>query len=69
MPTAPASTEPTGPIALVQPKIVYRFADPELESMSAGQKIMVRMGHDNELRVKARLRAIRQALVGNPPPR
>ncbi|HSQ82549.1 MAG TPA: DUF3014 domain-containing protein, partial [Casimicrobiaceae bacterium] len=36
---------------------------------SAGQKIMVRMGHDNELRVKAKLRAIRQALVGNPPPR
>jgi hypothetical protein len=64
-----AAPEPTGPIALVQPKIVFRFADPELESMSAGQKIMVRMGRDNELRVKARLRAIRQALVGNPPPR
>ena len=64
-----AAPEPTGPIALVQPKIVYKFADPELDSMSAGQKIMVRMGRDNELRVKARLRAIRQALVGNPPPR
>ena len=64
-----AAPEPTGPIALVQPKIVYKFADPELESLSAGQKIMVRMGHDNELRVKAKLRAIRQALVGNPPPR
>lgn len=64
-----AAPEPTGPIALVQPKIVYRFADPDLESLSAGQKIMVRMGHDNELRVKAKLREIRQALVGNPPPR
>jgi hypothetical protein len=64
-----AAPEPKGPIALVQPKIVYKFADPELESLSAGQKIMVRMGHDNEMRVKAKLRAIRQALVGNPPPR
>lgn len=64
-----AAPEPTGPIALVQPKIIYRFADPELESLSAGQKIMLRMGHDNEMRVKAKLRAIRQALVGNPPPR
>ena len=64
-----AAPEPTGPIALVQPKIVYKFADPELESLSAGQKIMVRMGRDNELRVKAKLRAIRQALVGNPPAR
>ncbi|MDE2360824.1 MAG: DUF3014 domain-containing protein [Betaproteobacteria bacterium] len=64
-----AAPEPAGPIALVQPKIIYKFADPQLESLSAGQKIMVRMGHDNELRVKAKLRAIRQALVGNPPPR
>ena len=64
-----AAPEPAGPIALVQPKIVYRFADPELESLSAGQKIMVRMGRDNEMQVKAKLRAIRQALVGNPPPR
>ncbi|MGE5090060.1 MAG: DUF3014 domain-containing protein [Candidatus Levyibacteriota bacterium] len=64
-----AAPEPAGPIALVQPKIVYKFADPELESLSAGQKIMVRMGRDNELRVKAKLRAIRQALVGNPPAR
>ena len=64
-----AAPEPNGPIALVQPKIVYKFADPELESLSAGQKIMVRMGRDNEMRVKAKLRAIRQALVGNPPPR
>ncbi|MGE5666762.1 MAG: DUF3014 domain-containing protein [Betaproteobacteria bacterium] len=64
-----AAPEPKGPIALVQPKIVYKFADPGLESMSAGQKIRVRIGLDNEMRVKAKLRAIRQALVGHPPPR
>jgi hypothetical protein len=64
-----AAPEPAGPVALVQPKIVYRYADPELESLSAGQKIMVRIGHDNEMRVKARLHAIRQSLTGHPPPR
>ncbi len=64
-----AAPEPEGTVALIQPKIAYRFADPELESLSAGQKIMVRIGHDNEMRVKAKLRAIRQSLTGHPPPR
>lgn len=64
-----AAPEPSSPVALTQPKIVYTFADPQFEAMSAGQKIMVRIGLDNELRVKAKLREIRTALVGNPPPR
>ncbi|HEX8739251.1 MAG TPA: DUF3014 domain-containing protein [Casimicrobiaceae bacterium] len=64
-----AAPEPSSPVALAQPKIVYTFADPQFEAMSAGQKIMVRIGPDNELRVKAKLREIRKALVGNPPPR
>lgn len=57
-----AVPEPSGPIALVQPKIRYHFADPRLEALSAGQKIMVRMGRDNAVRVKARLREIRALL-------
>lgn len=52
------------PIALVQPKVVYRYADPELESLTAGEKIMVRIGPGNARRVKERLRAIRQRLAG-----
>lgn len=64
-----AAPEPSSPVALAQPKIVYTFADPQFEAMSAGQKIMVRIGLDNELRVKAKLRGIRTALVGTPPPR
>jgi hypothetical protein len=59
-----AAPELDGPVALVQPKVLYQFADPDLESRSAGQKIMVRMGGDNEAMVKAKLRELRQALTG-----
>jgi len=58
-----AAPEPQGPVALAQPKVLYTFADPDLEARSAGQKIMMRMGLANEAKVKAKLRAIRRALV------
>lgn len=59
-----AAPEPAGPVRLVQPKVLYLFADPDLESRSAGRKIMMRMGVENEAVVKAKLREIRQALAG-----
>jgi hypothetical protein len=58
-----AAPEIDGPIALERPKVLYQFADPELESRSAGQKILLRMGKQNALRVKAKLRDIRHELV------
>jgi hypothetical protein len=54
---------PAGPVKLVRPKVLYQFADPELEGLSAGQKIMVRMGPENATRVKAKLREIRRELA------
>ncbi len=51
------------PIALTQPKVLYEFADPALQELSAGQKVLLRMGPDNETRVKAKLREIRKALL------
>lgn len=59
-----AAPEPQGPIALVQPKVMFRFADPELESLSAGRRIMVRIGADNARALKAKLREIRAILAG-----
>jgi DUF3014 family protein len=50
--------------ALLQPKVFYEFADPDLETRSAGQKIMMRMGAENAAKVKAKLRAIRDELRG-----
>jgi hypothetical protein len=49
---------------LVQPKVMYEFADAELEALSARRKIMIRMGSANAVRIKAKLRAMRAELVG-----
>jgi hypothetical protein len=57
-----AAPELDAPAKLARPKVLYEFADPGLETRSAGQKILVRMGRENELRVKAKLREIRQEL-------
>jgi len=57
-----ATPEVVGPVRLIKPEAYYLFADKELESLTAGQKILIRMGPDNAARVKARLAAIRAAL-------
>jgi hypothetical protein len=59
-----AAPVPDAPVTLVQPKVFYRYADPGLEARSAGQKLMMRIGADEEGRVKARLRQIRALLTG-----
>ena len=48
--------------ALTQSKVMYEYADPALESRSAGQKLLLRSGPENEAAIKAKLRQIR-ALV------
>ena len=58
-----ATPDVQGPIELVRPKVFYQFADPDLEALSAGQKILVRIGHDNAVRVKAKLGELRKALA------
>jgi|SRR6185369_2011110 hypothetical protein len=55
-----------GPIALTQPKVFYEYADPKLESLSAGQKLLLRMGPANEAIMKAKLRELRKAIVNRP---
>lgn len=52
------------PVALVRPKVFYLYADPNLESRSAGQKILMRTGAENARRVKAKLREIRGEIAG-----
>jgi hypothetical protein len=58
-----AAPEVAGPVRLVRPKVLYQFADPDLEARSAGQKIMMRMGAGNAAKVKAKLREIRRELL------
>lgn len=50
-------------IRLLQPKVLYTFADPELEKLSEGQKIMLRMGENNAARIRVKLRDIRAAVT------
>lgn len=59
--SAPA---PADTIWLVQPKVHYRFEDSRLEALSAGRKIMIRVGPDNANRLKNLLRSMREELVG-----
>lgn len=59
-----AAPDLSAPAELVQPKVFYLYADPGLQSLSAGQKLMLRVGPANEAKIKARLRTIRAALVG-----
>lgn len=58
--TAP---EVSGPIRVVQPKVQYRFDDPLLESLSAGRKIMIRVGPENAARLKQVLRGLREQII------
>jgi DUF3014 family protein len=58
-----AAPEISEPVALAQPKVFYEFADPDLETRSAGQKILIRMGAENARKVKVKLLEIREALA------
>ncbi len=59
-PDAPAT------IKLVRPNVYYEFADPALESESAGRKLLLRMGPGNAASVKAKLKEIRSRIAAAP---
>ncbi len=48
---------------LAQPKVLYQYVDADLESRSAGQKIMMRMGGENAAKLKSKLHEIRALLT------
>ena len=45
----------TKPIKLVRPSVMYKYADPKLESLSAAQKQLIRMGPKNTKAIQAKL--------------
>ena len=51
-----------GPVYLTKYEAVYLFEDAELEAMTAGQKILVRMGSANAELVKQKLAALKASL-------
>jgi len=52
-----------GPIRLVQPGVFYKYADKDIEALSSGQKLLIRMGPENAAIVKAKLREIQAELI------
>jgi hypothetical protein len=62
-----ASPQPAGPIELTRPNVMYTFADPTLEALPAGQKLLIRMGPDNAAVIKAKLKELRAIVAAGRP--
>ena len=56
-------TEVKGPIASERPWVRYEFADPALEALPAGSKMLLRMGPEQAQRLKGKLAAFRAAIT------
>ncbi|MFU8820109.1 MAG: DUF3014 domain-containing protein [Gammaproteobacteria bacterium] len=52
------------PIRVVRPHVVYKYADPELEALSSGQKTLIRIGPDNAAIIREKLIELRAAIEG-----
>lgn len=51
------------PVKLIQSNLYYQYADPDLEGRSIGQRILMRLGSNNEAKIKAKLQTIKQELM------
>lgn len=56
-------TEVKGPVTSTRPWVRYEFDDPAFESLASGQKMLLRMGPEQERRLKAKLRQIRTLIT------
>jgi len=59
-------TEVKGSVPSTQPWLRYEFADTDLQSLSAGQRIMLRVGPAHRQALKAKLTEIRKLLARAP---
>jgi hypothetical protein len=63
-----ATPEAQEPIPLRHPNVLFEYADPDLESRSVGQKLLLRMGPENAAAIKTKLREIRNEVTNHAPP-
>jgi hypothetical protein len=56
----------SGPVLPERPWVLYEFDAPELKALTAGQKILLRIGPVNERRLKAKLAEIRSLVTKAP---
>lgn len=57
--------EPAEPILLLRRNVLYEFADPDLEALSSGQKLLLRMGAENRAAVLRSLVLLREKIATN----
>ncbi|MCH7853089.1 MAG: DUF3014 domain-containing protein [Proteobacteria bacterium] len=50
-------------LELVRPHVLYEYADPQLEALSSGQKLLLRIGNEHALRVKQFLEELRVLII------
>lgn len=62
-----ATPTPEGIVELVPNEANFDFADPDLQALSAGQKMMIRLGEQNGAVVRERLAELRAAITGPAP--
>jgi len=55
------------PVSLHRPHVLYEYADPALESLSAGQKLMIRIGPVHRATVRQFLEDMRERITAAPP--
>lgn len=63
VPLAVTLVEVKGEVPSTRPWVRYEFADPALESQSAGRKMLLRVGPEHQQRLQAKLRDIRQRIA------
>lgn len=57
--------QPEGRIVLVRPHVLFEFADPDLEALSTGQKLMIRIGPGNGTKVRKFLESVRIRIINS----
>jgi len=68
-PVAVQLVQVEGEVPSTRPWVRYEFADPQLQALSSGQKILVRMGPDNARRLHAVLAELRRRVATGAVPR
>lgn len=54
---------PNSPMEIIQPSVMYKFLDPELEALEDADKLLLRLGKDNLLVMKSFLLEIHEKLA------
>ncbi|MEZ5702814.1 MAG: DUF3014 domain-containing protein [Burkholderiaceae bacterium] len=65
-PPAVALVAVKGSVPSLRPWVRYEYVDPELEGLSAGRKILIRVGPENQRRLQAKLKDLRARVAKAP---